>query len=95
MTNYNELSDLEINKRVASYQGLGQVFLARNGDRDYCNNADHAWPIIVNNKISLLWNCGSWSSWAGEFPDIEVSHDNPLRAAAIVYLMMQEQQHDR
>lgn len=55
-----------------------------------CNSPADAWPVIVDNKISLLWNIKNWSSWPGDFPDAEINHENPLRAAMIVFLMMQE-----
>lgn len=68
---------------------------------DYCNNPADAWPIIVGNGISLYHNHGSWqaemeySAPIGAFGTDEicskfVDHKNPLRAAMVVFLMMQE-----
>lgn len=70
---------------------------------DYCNNPADAWPVIVKNGISLYHNHGSWqaemeySSPIGAFGTDEicskfVEHKNPLRAAMVVFLMMQEGQ---
>lgn len=69
---------------------------------DYCNNPSDMMPIAFTNKISLHFNwseCGLYTAigtlWEerllGKHPKtFEVSHENPLRAAAIVFLMMQE-----
>lgn len=70
---------------------------------DPCNNAADAWPIIAENKISIMWMTEEkqWCAWAnGELqegcwewkycPDDYSHDDNPLRAAMIVFLMMQE-----
>ena len=56
-----------------------------------CNNPSDAWPIIVENKISIF-PCGlREKKWQAEFYYLDaVKHENPLRAAMIVYLMMNE-----
>lgn len=63
--------------------------------RDYCNNPADAWPIIVKNKIWIREMCGIWDSKG--FPDeghpfnqVGWKDKNPLRAAMIVFLMMQD-----
>lgn len=65
------------------------------GSRDYCNNPAHMWPIIVDNRIALIPFYNDWI--AKRVDDCEIAcHEfqfmdrNPLRAAAIVFLMMQE-----
>ena len=104
MMDYSELSDYEVSKRVAMAVGgfleedfceTHSVIFRRHGRHQYsffepCTNPSDAWPIIVENKISLLWNIKNWSSWPGGFPDAEINHANPLRAAMIVFRMMQE-----
>ncbi|WP_369461918.1 phage protein NinX family protein [Citrobacter braakii] len=64
---------------------------------DPCNNPADAWPIIKDNMISLCAykreNPGmkevSW--WeADNFCEHITRDDNPLRAAMIVFLMMQD-----
>ena len=65
---------------------------------DYCNNPSDAWPIIAENNISIIFdnpsmtmatsNCVGW--YSDEDPPIHASSSNPLRAAMIVFLKMQE-----
>ena len=66
-------------------------------ERDYCNNPSDAWPIIVDSCIVLTPCMGRLNGDAtGYFEHenpitIEFSHNNKaLRAAMIVFLMMQE-----
>ncbi|ELY5775167.1 phage protein NinX family protein [Cronobacter sakazakii] len=73
---------------------------------DYCNNPADAWPIILEHGISFAFdkNEDEWVAW-GDFafdlagwdmkeqPAEYKHHVNPLRAAMIVFLMMQESQH--
>lgn len=56
-----------------------------------CNNPSDAWPIIVESRIRITPRYSD-SSWYADFAPmcIESNGDNPLRAACIVYLMMQE-----
>jgi len=103
---YSKLSDFEINLQVNRALGMKhypnkekqivEVF----GDVvifDPCNNPADAWPIIVENNISLILdnpsskmatsNCVGW--YSDEEPPIHASNQNPLRAAMTVFLMMQ------
>jgi len=62
---------------------------------DYCNNAADAWPIIVNNKISVYAGRdddrrGKWGAEGFKTDSPYHFDDNPLRAAMIVFLKMQE-----
>lgn len=64
---------------------------------DYCNNPADAWPIIKENMISICAykraNPGmkSVSWWETDYFGENITrNDNPLRAAMIVYLQMQE-----
>ncbi|HBK4725109.1 phage protein NinX family protein [Enterobacter hormaechei] len=62
---------------------------------DYCNDAAAAWPIITANKISIYAMSdadkrGGWGAEAFHPNDAYSFNDNPLRAAMIVFLMMQE-----
>ncbi|WP_326902204.1 DUF2591 family protein [Kosakonia cowanii] len=60
---------------------------------DYCNNPADAWPIIAENGIGIIpYKKGLAECWdaskgmlSGSTKDI-----NPLRAAMIVFLIMQE-----
>lgn len=72
----------------------------KSGNRFYfdpCNNPADAWPIITANKISIYAmseNDGRGRWGAEAFYPNESYHfnDNPLRAAMIVFLKMQEPQ---
>lgn len=74
-----------------------KVPYTKNGVHDYCNNWSDAGPIIAENMISICAyqraNPGmvreSW--WeADKFGEHITRDKNPLRAAMIVFLMMQE-----
>ena len=59
---------------------------------DYCNNPSDAWPIIVANRINVYASEGpDFMPWMAGCGGIMVSNKNPLRAAMIVFLMVQEQ----
>ena len=104
--NYSELSDREINAKVAFFRKEKLISYAPDTDwcqdADYCNTPNYAWPIIVSNKINIHWTClnrDKGECWAvTEYIDnndciteIESPYsNNPLRAAMIVYLRLQE-----
>ena len=61
-------------------------------ERDYCNNPSDAWPIIVANRINVYASEGpDFMPWMAGCGGMVASNRNPLRAAMIVFLMMQEQ----
>lgn len=65
---------------------------------DPCNNPADTWPIITDNKISIyaMSEADARGKWGAEaFYPNEAYHfnDNPLRAAMIVFLMMQDAKH--
>ena len=65
---------------------------------DPCNDPADAWPIIVENKISIyaMSEADARGKWGAEaFYPNEAYHfnDNPLRAAMIVFLMMRDAKH--
>lgn len=112
---YSQLSDFEINKRVfKDLTGAKPLGYPHNADGrsvgnesnghycwyDYCNNPADAWPIIMENMISVCTykraNPGMKAvSWweADSFGEHITRDDNPLRAAMIVFLMMQDAKH--
>lgn len=56
---------------------------------DYCNNPADAWPIIYGNGISIgIYGYGEWG--AGTVNHKHIDGVNPLRAAMIVFLKMNE-----
>lgn len=99
--NYSEMSDFEINKAVAFHIGLSTVIAAENLEFNPCNSWADAGPIIEKYRITMNAQFGGWFcfvSTAKTMSQLEEGnhhfshmHDNPLRAAMIVFLMMQEQ----
>lgn len=91
------------NERViVKRQGL-DIFgdkMAGKVDVDYCNCPSDAYPVIFENKISISpYDLGKESEEYEEMKDMWfamkdfetcVDHKNPLRAAMIVFLMMNE-----
>lgn len=64
---------------------------------DYCNNPADAWPIIAENRIGIIpapcygeWKAAHRSVGDDSTPHHFTQHTNPLRAAMIVFLKMQE-----
>lgn len=65
---------------------------------DPCNNPADAWPIITSKKICIAFDVfaepndgGGWVACPAYYIQGErIRHDNPLRAAMIVFLMMKE-----
>lgn len=108
---YSNMSDFEINKRVAElrYADCIELEIFQNTCRgsvadvvsqgvfitsfDF-NNPSDAWPIIVENRISIVDPISLDKQWTAfifeDDVEPEVCHKKPLRAAMIVYLMMQE-----
>lgn len=112
---YSQLSDFEINKRVAiaTGQNIKFIFLddddneigvlvGRKGcrekkDFDPCNNPADAWPIIGGSKINIRFGAEGMACEAQFMQygheSVECYHANPLRAAMIVFLQMQDAKH--
>ncbi|UVX30817.1 hypothetical protein S10a_00105 [Klebsiella phage VLCpiS10a] len=102
MTDYSKLSDREIDRLV-----LNTIYGVHADDKDiqgcwsrggfkYTSDASDAWPIIVDNGISLeciIVNRHE-KTWRAQFKPAYVkhhmNHKNPLRAAMIVFLQIQE-----
>lgn len=62
---------------------------------DPCNNPADAWPILLQKGIAVappIRNERGWVSWCSvnEYTVFKTRDANPLRAAMIVFLMMQE-----
>ncbi|MCK7175989.1 DUF2591 domain-containing protein [Enterobacter cloacae] len=102
---YSQLSDFEINKRVAQLHGGFALTLAVHdeppsgksfdpGRFDPCNNPADAWPIIADNHIGIApypSEAFAWSSRHGMASDLSTEDKNPLRAAMVVFLMMKDE----
>ena len=102
-TDYSNMSDFEINKCVAKiYGGFALTLAVHNeppsgksfdpGRFDPCNNPADAWHIITSNRIGIVPGTATdkWAAHHGDW-DIAIADVNPLRAAMIVFLMMQEE----
>lgn len=107
---YSKLSDQEINMAVAEIFHPDSVVIESKSRPpsacitghlpslwvDYCNNPADAWQIILQSRISMVWDCAEdasaeWWNAFDQFDDCRVQYQsNPLRAAMIVFLMMQE-----
>lgn len=103
---YSKLSDRDIDDLV-----LQQIYGNQASDKDimrswlrggfkYTTNAADSWPIIQENRISVYpqaaYEGSKWlSSCIDSQLEVEVSDDNPLRAAMIVFLMMQDEENGK
>ena len=100
--NYSEMSDAQINDAVAIAIRKGKalsLYQVEGADlcTDFCNSWADAGPIIAANKISLDFDADGYEPLkmhgarlhhhAVRFITVE---SEPLRAAMIVFLMMQE-----
>ncbi|ELY4375399.1 DUF2591 domain-containing protein [Cronobacter sakazakii] len=87
---YSKLSDFEINNLV---DGHIYTDVSEAPDTDYCNNPADAWPIIVENKISI--SNGGAERWTANDVGIDnlYKDKNPLRAAMIVFLLTRAAHH--
>jgi len=114
MNKYDEMSDFEINKAVASAKNYSVIIDCGNSasvycgfkglestqdERDYCNNPADMWPIIVENHMSVelpipsICDTGTVTIYNHYGTDWYINFkqgENPLRAAAIVFLMMKD-----
>ncbi|EPC6143047.1 phage protein NinX family protein [Klebsiella pneumoniae] len=89
---YSKLSDFEINRRVFSLVMNGRDWNRQGSEVfDFCNNPDDAWPIITCNRIGIVpgTTTDNWAAHHGDW-NIAVADVNPLRAAMIIFLMMQD-----
>lgn len=82
MNKYTELSDFEVNKKVAEKLGLayevtryGVVTRMSNKEQwrefDPCNNPSDAMPIIIENGISIMFvtGCNAWVAGIADWVD--------------------------
>ena len=96
MTDYESMSDFEINCAVAYHIGLSTVMSDESLDFKPCNSWADAGLIIENHKISIkpvsrVRNYNEhYDAWEASVngPHFEEENKNPLRAAMIVFLMM-------
>lgn len=79
-----------------------KVPYTKNGVHDYCNNPADAWPIIESNRITIINDKDCFPRATNDsHAFINEQYDeclhaldrNPLRAAMIVFLMIQDAKH--
>ena len=87
---YRNMTDDQINHAVSD------VLRIPHGD-DWCNSWADSGPIIQENEISIVFvrinrHEFTWAAslWGSKWKDVGCKNKNPLRAAMIVFLMMQE-----
>lgn len=98
---YSQLSDLEINQRVSNAIPGRFIFYPDyvwdsewEKTFDPCNKAADAWQIITANRIAIIpaMNADKWAANHGDW-NVFSTDAKPLRAAMIVFLMMQDAKH--
>ena len=101
MNKYTELSDFEINKRIAEmdtknkyvyFEKEQTIFMEFNNGQTQkfnpCNYPSDAMPIIIENGISLISDWNEIGLWGATYePWIYSENKNPLRAGMEVFLM--------
>lgn len=96
--NYEQMTEEEINFEVFHKLSDGiwdkelslKVWNLLSDKYDYCNDPSDAMPILIENKIGFKWvnkSCTASSISEGYH---EFSDKNPLRAAMVVFLIMNE-----
>ena len=100
MKDYASMSDQQINREVQKLTGIGcmsgaGVLIVSDGRWrmfDPCNNPADAWPIITYSMISIRPVGNDGQLWeASGMAGMKADYDkNPLRAAMVVFLMMNE-----
>ena len=87
---------IEDGRSFTSKRHAGENVISVTTVTDYCNNPSDMWPLIVESKISILpWNEQMWQAWFTDSGLDGIKHrvfdKNPLRAAAIVFLMIKDE----
>ncbi|HEY7864616.1 MAG TPA: phage protein NinX family protein [Psychromonas sp.] len=93
-----EMSDFEINKIAAElngmdYSGVSEQMKHDYNMPDYCNNWSDMGPLIHRYKIAMTpqgWNTTLWSASTSINCDMTSISSNPLRAAAVVYILIKQ-----
>jgi len=107
MTNYSKMNDRDIDRLVLkviygvhAYDKDIQGCWSRGGFK-YTTNPTDAMPIIIENRIGIipapekgLWKAAHRKIGNDSTPYHMTQDENPLRAAMIVFLQMQENNHD-
>ncbi len=111
MNKYTELSDFEINKKVAEYLKLNTIAYERTeivlfDDMDAtpfdpCNNPTDAMPIIKDNLISITHDGIAWDVSCAKYPELsawnglENYNDNFYRKAMELFLLIKDAENEK
>lgn len=83
--------DWDPEKKEVYLAGIDGVEFLPCGYFDPCNRVADAWPIIADNGVNILWDWNESGLHGASANSIwEHEHENVLRAAMIVFLMMQD-----
>ncbi|MEX9221812.1 phage protein NinX family protein [Providencia rettgeri] len=98
MNKYTELSDFEINKKVAEslflkFTDSWSVILVDGESFDPCNNPSDAMPIIIDNKISAVPQLNG-DLWICSHHPFYVTTNNLYRAAMELFLLMKDAENE-
>ncbi|EMG6528136.1 DUF2591 family protein [Providencia rettgeri] len=105
MNKYTELSDFEINKKVAEALGVENDYVTfQPFDRyalDPCNNPSDAMTIIKDNFISITYDGIAWDVSCVKYPELSVwdglenYNDNFYRKAMELFLLMKDEENEK
>ncbi|WP_337090544.1 phage protein NinX family protein [Proteus terrae] len=101
MNKYTELSDFEINRRIAEmdtknryvyFEKEQTIFRKFNNGQTQkfnpCNYPTDAMPIIIENEISMIKSSGGWMCCHGSVGQVE--HESLYRGAMELFLLMKD-----
>ena len=57
---------------------------------DYCTSIEDMMPLVFEERINLLVTHNGWVAFSEHDTPLESEHKNPLRAAAIVYILVKQ-----
>jgi hypothetical protein len=74
---------------------VGEKFTVEKKEFDPCNNPSDAWPIITENRITLVApmsydSTQDWMAYPAHDSDLSPTDEKPLRAAMIAFLMLKD-----
>lgn len=103
MNKYTELSDFEINKKVAEKLGaewfvtttVWDELVVMVGSKCFkpCNNPSDAMPIIIENEISMIKSSCGWMCCHGSVG--HVYHESLYRGAMELFLMIKDAKNEK
>lgn len=106
MNKYTELSDFEINRRIAEmdtknryvyFEKEQTIFRKFNNGQTQkfnpCNYPTDAMPIIIENEISMIKSSGGWMCCHGSVGQVE--RESLYRGAMELFLMMKDTENNQ